>query len=525
MGFRSAPARLPVARLVVVMLGLAAPGCEPLTQIVLVVDTDMNVPYDLDKLAITIEGTPPGRTFMIPANGFPLTLGMVPATKDTVTPVTVTIAATVLDAPVLTEKVHTEFVPDQSRMMRIVLSTACLPVTCDVSETCEAGVCQPIDRPGTSLPAWSGAAPARPPPPPPGDIVGQSVWASGWHSAAIQGTTLYAWGENNVGQLGTGNTTNAKVRRPVLKVQAPLSSVGLGQKHSCICDRFHQAFCWGANDNGQLGLGNLVQQTVATAVPGVVDCTQIAGADFHTCAIRQGGTVWCWGRNAFGQLGQPAGAVISVPQMVPGLIDVLEVAGGDGYTCVLQKDKTVSCWGNNNAGQLGDGTTVTRATPATVAGLTDVVEVAVGRVHACARQSAGTVWCWGSNERGQLGNGTQTASSVPVAVVGLIDAAQVVAGHQHSCALTSGSSTISCWGNNSSGQLGVGATPAFSNVPSVVPGLYKVTSMAAGSEYTCARHSGGTDLSCWGDNLVNQLGDGSATTRRTPVSVAGFSGP
>ena len=107
---------------------------------------------------------------------------------------------------------------------------------------------------------------------------------------------------------------------------------------------------------------------------------------------------------------------------------------------------------------------------------------------------------------------------MPLDVAGMTDAVQLAAGQAHACAIRK-SGVLSCWGNNTAGQLGNGTT-TISPTPVDVLDIEKVTSIAAGSVHTCARHS--TGLACWGENIVNQLGDGSTTNRSRPVSVAGF---
>ena len=157
------------------------------------------------------------------------------------------------------------------------------------------------------------------------------------------------------------------------------------------------------------------------------------------------------------------------------------------------------------------------------AGLTmDIAELAVGRFFACVLHTTGKVSCWGDNTAGQLGATSpvagSTISSVPLDVAGIADGIQVATGLQHACVIHR-TGVLSCWGGNSSGQLGDG-TPTSSQTPVDVLQIAGVTSITAGSIHTCARHSMG--LSCWGDNFVNQLGDGSTTNRSRPVSVAGF---
>ncbi|HVZ88733.1 MAG TPA: hypothetical protein VHG72_17300 [Polyangia bacterium] len=100
-----------------------------------------------------------------------------------------------------------------------------------------------------------------------------------------------------------------------------------------------------------------------------------------------------------------------------------------------------------------------------------------------------------------------------------MDALQLASGLQHTCALRGGS-RVSCWGGNSEGQLGNGAT-TDSLAPVDVIGLKQVNAIAAGSVFTCARSPTG-EAFCWGEDLVYELGDGATTNQSQPVSVAGF---
>ena len=132
-------------------------------------------------------------------------------------------------------------------------------------------------------------------------------------------------------------------------------------------------------------------------------------------------------------MGQPVSTAVSCPQstgsptpciksptVVPGLTNVAEVHAGENYTCARKNDMTVWCWGSNFNGTLGDGTNTSRSTPAPVVNLDkDVVEIATGRWFACARHAGGTVSCWGQNDSGQLGNQMTGDMNKPVAVLGI----------------------------------------------------------------------------------------------------------
>jgi alpha-tubulin suppressor-like RCC1 family protein len=202
---------------------------------------------------------------------------------------------------------------------------------------------------------------------------------------------------------------------------------------------------------------------------------------------------------------------------------LVSLAAGSFHTCVVNDAASggqVVCWGNNGSGQLGNGATTDALLPVKVSGVNGAGQAVVtaGTSHTCALSQAGAVHCWGANGSGQLGDGTNTNSDVPVQVKGLINnvVKALFSGGNHNCAILF-NGTVQCWGDNSLGQLGIGALPASSNVPVAVSGFANATTLGTGQNTTCGLI--GSTVKCTGDNTEGQIGDGFTTKRTTPVTV------
>ena len=368
------------------------------------------------------------------------------------------------------------------------------------------------------------------------------------HSCAVHRSgTVSCWGNNYDGQLGNGQSQDYE-NRSVSYRYGPYSymptgvagitdavAISAGGEHSCAVHRTGAISCWGNNWHGQLGNGrggtddagfaeiaNDFYSPLPVGVVGITDATAITTGREHTCALHRTGAVSCWGDTGYGQLGNGQNGYIyasAVPLAVVGVVDATAIAtggehSGPEHSCALHEDGTVSCWGNNGVGQLGNGQSgdsAVSSVPVRVAGITDATAIAAGGGHSCALREGGTISCWGANWYGQLGNGQSgenAHSSVPVEVAGITDATAINAGGKHACALHE-DGTISCWGNNRSGQLGNG-TESSSSVPVQVASITDATAITAGEDYSCALREDGT-ISCWGDNTHGELGNGQST--------------
>ena len=266
----------------------------------------------------------------------------------------------------------------------------------------------------------------------------------------------------------------------------------------------------------------------------------IAAGGGHTCALLSDGSMQCWGNNDRGQLGN--GIISQFPQTtittVSGLGGATAIAMGENHTCAVLSDKSARCWGLNFNGQLGNGMTADLAIPETVSNLGGTVTaIAGGSNHNCALLMDGSVQCWGNNESGQIGIGETARFSTPVTVTDISGALAVSAGGAHTCVLDA-DGTVQCMGYNLYGQLGNGTnTDSVTSLAATVSGLGDATAIAAGGNHSCALLSNGS-VQCWGSNENAELGTGEVSgpgscqstfadeyeCSTTPVTVSGLSG-
>ena len=349
--------------------------------------------------------------------------------------------------------------------------------------------------------------------------------AGGHHTCGLTtGGGVQCGGWNEDGQLGDGTTTSRRVPTDVVGFVEAITTIVVGEHHTCVLTTAGGVKCWGNNESGRLGDGTNIHRSNPVDVVGLVNgVVAMAPGEAHTCVLTVAGGVKCWGNNYYGRLGDGTTTNRRTPVSVVGLSNnVAGIAAGSGHTCALTTAGGVKCWGANNNSQLGDGTSLDRYTPVDVVGLSSgVAAIAAGGYHTCALTTSGEVKCWGRNAEGELGDGTSTQRLSPVDVVGLGGGVVVIASHDlHTCALTA-SSGAKCWGRNHFGQLGDGTT-TDRHTPVDVVGLGDgVAAIAPGSNHTCGLTTSGF-MKCWGYNGIGQLGDGTTADHHTPGDVLGF---
>ncbi len=345
------------------------------------------------------------------------------------------------------------------------------------------------------------------------------------------------WGANYYGQLGNDSIVESPTPVDVLGfTNEVVIAVSAGYAHTCAVTLAGDVWCWGNNDDGQLGDATFTDRHTPVIVDGFTEkVIAISAGRFYTCALTSSGGIKCWGDNSDGQLGYTStttcdyGPCSNIPMDVVGFENDAEnaiaISAGAYHTCALTSGGGVKCWGNNGDGQLGDGTTDNRPIPEDVSGLTSRVKaVSAGGTHTCAVTNQGKVKCWGDNEDSKLGDTSIIDRHTPVLVGALSNGMKAIsAGDYHTCALSAGGA-VKCWGVNDFGQLGDGTTTRLIPPEDVIGLASGVVEVSANYQYTCALTDTG-GVKYWGNRFFGSNDPGSNfenTNSSIPVDVEGL---
>ncbi|OGO84465.1 MAG: hypothetical protein A2Y22_05510 [Clostridiales bacterium GWD2_32_59] len=450
------------------------------------------------------------------------------------------------------------------------------------------------------------------------------IAASGNYTLALKNDgTVYAWGYNDKGQLGDNTVTQKLYPVQVLgglsgvtQIAAASSTVG---STAMALKSDGTVYAWGYNNVGQIGDGTVVEKHIPVQVlGGLSGVTKINIKKDSAVALVGDGTLYTWGDNTYGALGNntttpsttpvhvldvggigninlgagapsaPTGVAVTpvggtlignkLNKTNTNMIGVATIRMGEatGGHADLYVGETLIATDNIlaagdgkvtfNLGQTAAAVQAAAVQAAVVSGgnvkvrltnaggyYTDsilnnptlvvdyagsyppVTPMVGGTGNTVALKNDGSVWTWGNNNYGLIGNNTLITTAVPTQVLGvggtgtLTGITQVSAtGSTRTTAVKGSDGTVYAWGYNAQGQLG-NNTQTSSKTPVQVVSttgsgtLTGIVQIAAGASYTLALGNNGT-VYAWGANASGQLGNNTLTSSAYPVQVLGTGG-
>jgi alpha-tubulin suppressor-like RCC1 family protein len=308
--------------------------------------------------------------------------------------------------------------------------------------------------------------------------LGTDTWSAvavsnSFSQCGIRGGKPYCWGDNSAGQLGIGNTMFPQLSPVAVNVPGGSQWTEIAiANHACAIASDATLWCWGANDSGQLGTGTTGGPTTEPIAPLGGAWLHVAVADFGavtgaTCGIKTDHTLWCWGSDR-----SPEATQHLVPTQVgtDNTWASVSIAGtrnnllfSGSVTCAIKLNGTMWCWGL----WLGDGTMNTSPTPVQVGTATDWKMVAAGG-EVCAIKTGGTLWCWANT--GLLGDGNPASYDTIAFATPALTPTQIGTDSDWSTMMTTGSSSnescalktdgsLWCWGLNAAPIPGIETMP------------------------------------------------------------------
>nr|CAB3265492.1 RCC1 and BTB domain-containing protein 1 [Phallusia mammillata] len=235
-------------------------------------------------------------------------------------------------------------------------------------------------------------------------IVGMSSGCGPHVLVLTEDGDVFTWGHNSYMQLGNGGTAPGLIPSPLSRHFCKKAiQVACGSHHSMVLTVDGEVWAWGYNNCGQVGSGSTSNQGAprkVTACIGNKKIINIGCGQTASIAVTDGGEVYSWGYNGNGQLGVGNNVNQTNPCRIAALQGVViqQVICGYAHTLALTDDGVVFGWGANSYGQLGSGNKANTVTPLQVASnMGRVVTIAASHYSHCsaAQNQNGQVWMWG----------------------------------------------------------------------------------------------------------------------------------
>tara|TARA_B100000809_G_scaffold9483_2_gene8983 strand:- start:4508 stop:6481 length:1974 start_codon:yes stop_codon:yes gene_type:complete len=340
--------------------------------------------------------------------------------------------------------------------------------------------------------------------------------------------TLWMWGWNNSGQLGTGTNSPSTTATQIgfennwKKVAVGENSViadGTGGRHSIAIKTEGSIWSWGLNTYGQLGQNSTTSLNSPSQIGSDTNWKDVSVGPHHTIALKTNGTLWAWGNNQYGQLGINSITDTIIPTQVGTDSDWDKIATGSQHCLAIKTNGTLWSWGRNNYYQLGFfNDNSNKLVPTQVGSDSDWLTITVGGDYSFAIKNNNTLWGWGRNDESRLGLGTTSGyHPIPEQIGTGSNWINVDAGNSHTYAMKIDSTSWG-WGFNFDGQLAQGNNTWTISAPVQISLLSNTSSIYNGGYSGMSLNNNG-ELYVWGNNGNHNLGTGVNSNYNTPQII------
>ncbi|MBC7641439.1 MAG: T9SS type A sorting domain-containing protein [Flavobacterium sp.] len=330
---------------------------------------------------------------------------------------------------------------------------------------------------------------------------------------------LYTWGNNSFGQLGDGTTTDRNV--PIhIGTATNWATVVSGESTNYAIKTDGTLYVTGAGGDGELGTGIIQSLSVFTDLScptSTSHCWATGSAnDTHVAGIKTDGTLWAWGGNFMG-------TQLNAPTQIGTDNNWASVATGDYFVVALKTNGTLWAWGDNQYGELGNGTANNEFNPIQIGTGTNWASISTGLKHVVARKTDGTLWTWGATAihfepvTYNLVVDSFLTTPIQIGTSNGWGMAYIAAGGFHTL-IVKGDGTLWGWGNNSVNQLGNGNTTSTTTPAQIgIDTDWRMVGPGWGSSFAIKNNG---KLYAWGVGDI-RLGLGNLTSNVTVPTQVG----
>jgi alpha-tubulin suppressor-like RCC1 family protein len=339
------------------------------------------------------------------------------------------------------------------------------------------------------------------------------------HSLLLKNdSTLWSWGYNSDGFLGTGNRTHKSEPTQIDSI-VKWKSIAVGVQSSFAIKADNTLWAWGSSDFSRLGINTVsLFFALPTQVGNDNTWAFVSPGNKHGLALKTDSSLWAWGLNAFGEVGDGTTITKTTPVLINSDKDWRQIEASNNTSSMsmgIKNNGTLWGWGRGFFGDTSIQYQMPFKTPRQIGKDSNWKKIVIGSEQCMALKTDSSLWTWGvANTQGALGDSGLAYRLWPKQIMPsskFID----IAAMQTSIAVRADGKVFGC-GRNREGQLGLGDTiDRFTFTETSYTGTVKQIQSGA-----CTMILDSNDV-LWaaGANVYGSIGDGTTINRKTFVPV------